>query len=79
MPVATAPLVPITGLDLFEIVHFLTCLAIGVIPVTITSNSLWLGKDRAQVKAIHNFFCNQSYWIYRFIQDKVVKSYKINY
>lgn len=46
MPVATAPLVPITGLDVFEMLPFFTIIAIGMIPVTIASNSLWLGKYR---------------------------------
>ena len=78
MPVATAPLVPITGLDVFEMLPFFARLAMDMISVTIASNSLWLGKYRPS-KSNTKLFCNQSYWIYRFIQDKVAKPYKIIY
>ena len=56
MPVATAPLVPITGLDVFEMPPFLACLAIDMISVTIASNSLWLGKYRPSKSNTQHFF-----------------------
>ncbi len=55
MPVATAPLFPITGLDVFEMLPFLACLAINMISVTIASNSLWLGKYRPSKSSTQHF------------------------
>ena len=56
MPVATAPLVSITGLEVFEMLSFIACLAMDMISVTIASNSLWLGKYRPSKRNTQHFF-----------------------